>query len=479
MTSCQSSPYLSLSGRVFKLPIGRKGPIGLKNIFYIPWSDKDFAMRKLHLLSILSLVFLGTQALAQSVDIQKAYTKEIKKLSSEQQIEKAFRTIEELEEQSMSDLIMLTEIEAPPFKETKRAEKFKEMLTEAGADRVWIDAEGNVLALRRGTKGERTIALDAHLDTVFPEGTDVKVKFKGDTLYAPGIGDDTRGLIVVLTTLRAIEAAEIETEADLLFVGTVGEEGLGDLRGVRHIFEAGEVKIDSWIGIDGGAIGRVNNKGLGSKRYKAIFKGPGGHSWGAFGLANPHHAIGKAISYFTKEATEFTSSGARTSFNVGRMGGGTSVNSIPFESWMEVDMRSVSPERLDKIDKIFKSTMNRALEDYNKGVKKGAPLTLELVPIGFRPSGEIAATEALEQRAMAATEFFDVEPRLTRGSTNSNIPISLGIPAITLGRGGAGGNAHSLDEWWMNVNGAEAIKLTLLITVAEAGLDKSRTIKKR
>lgn len=436
-------------------------------------------MKKLLPISFLILMVFSFHASAQKADVDKAYTKEIKKLSAEKQIQKAFETIEALEEQSQSDLILLTEIEAPPFKETKRAEKFKEMLKEAGADKVWIDAVGNVLALKRGTKGDRTVALDAHLDTVFPEGTDVKVKFKGDTMYAPGIGDDTRGLIVVLTTLRAMMKAEIQTEADLLFVGTVGEEGLGDLRGVRHIFEAGEVKIDSWIGIDGGAIGRVNNKGLGSKRYKAIFKGPGGHSWGAFGLANPHHAIGKAISYFTEEATEFTNTGARTSFNVGRMGGGTSVNSIPFESWMEVDMRSVSPERLDEIDAIFKSTMNRALADYNKGVKKGDLLTLELVPIGFRPSGEVAATAALVQRAMAATEFFDEEPRLTRGSTNSNIPISLGIPAVTLGRGGAGGNAHSLGEWWMNVNGADAIKLALLITVAEAGLDTSRTIKKR
>lgn len=448
-------------------------------MFYLSLANNTLLTMKKTLFLSLLLIFFSLSLKAQKAEIEKSFTKEIKKLSTEKQLQKAFQTIEELEEQSHKDLIMLTEIAAPPFMETKRAEKFKELLIEAGADKVWIDEVGNVLALRRGTKGDRTVALDAHLDTVFPEGTDVKVKFKGDTLYAPGIGDDTRGLIVVLTTLRAMNAAEIQTEANLLFVGTVGEEGLGDLRGVRHIFESGEVKIDSWIGIDGGSIGRVNNKGLGSKRYRAVFKGPGGHSWGAFGLANPHHAIGLGIAYFTKEATAYTNTGAKTSFNVGRMGGGTSVNSIPFESWMEVDMRSVSPERLDEIDAIFKSTMNRALTDYNKEVKKGDPLTLELVPIGYRPSGEVADTEALVQRAMAATAFFDVAPRLTRGSTNSNIPISLGIPAVTLGRGGAGGNAHSLGEWWMNVNGAQAIKLALLITVAEAGLDKSRTLKKR
>ncbi len=431
------------------------------------------------LIALLFVTFLSINLVAQKVEVEKAYTKEIKNLTLEKQLEKAFQVIDELEALSQSDLVLLTEIEAPPFKETKRALKYKEMLEEAGADRVWIDEVGNVLALKKGNKGGRTVALDAHLDTVFPEGTDVKVKYKGDTMYAPGIGDDTRGLIVVLTTLRALNKAEIQTEADLLFVGTVGEEGLGDLRGVRHLFESGEVKIDSWISIDGGSIGRVNNQGLGSKRYKAIFKGPGGHSWGAFGLGNPHHAIGKAIDYFTQDASKFTADGPRTSFNVGRMGGGTSVNSIPFESWMEVDMRSVSPDRLDQIDKIFKDAMNRALVDYNNSGIKGEKLTLVLEQIGDRPSGELATSLALVQRSMAATQFFGEEPSLTRGSTNSNIPIALGIPAVTLGRGGVGSDGHALTEWWLNKNGADAIKLALLVTVAEAGLDKNRKISNK
>tara|TARA_R110000796_G_scaffold159169_3_gene275828 strand:+ start:89104 stop:90411 length:1308 start_codon:yes stop_codon:yes gene_type:complete len=431
------------------------------------------------LTAILFLTFLSINLFAQKTEVEKSYTKEIKNLTLEKQLEKAFQVIDELEPQSQSDLVLLTEIEAPPFKETKRALKYKEMLEEAGADRVWIDEVGNVLALKKGTKGGRTVALDAHLDTVFPEGTDVKVKYKGDTMCAPGIGDDTRGLVVVLTTLRALNKAEIQTEADLLFVGTVGEEGLGDLRGVRHLFESGEVKIDSWISIDGGSIGRVNNQALGSKRYKAIFKGPGGHSWGAFGLGNPHHAIGKAIDYFTQDASKFTAEGSRTSFNVGRMGGGTSVNSIPFESWMEVDMRSVSPDRLNQIDKIFKDAMNRALVDYNNSGIKGEKLTLVLEQIGDRPSGELATSLALVQRSMAATEYFGEEPSLTRGSTNSNIPISLGIPAVTLGRGGLGSDGHSLTEWWLNKNGADAIKLALLVTVAEAGLDKNRKISNK
>jgi len=436
-------------------------------------------MKKILLFAITLLMINVLGLSAQDTKIEKSYTKEIDKLAKNKQIEAAFATIVALEPLSQSDLILLTEIEAPPFKEEKRAAQYKKMLLEAGADEAWIDEVGNVLALKKGIKGDRTVALDAHLDTVFPEGTDVKVKYKGDTMYAPGIGDDTRGLVVVLTTLRALTKNQIQTEADLLFVGSVGEEGLGDLRGVRHLFENGNINIDSWISIDGGSIGRVNNKGLGSKRYKAIFKGPGGHSWGAFGLANPHHAIGKAIDYFTAEATKYTDSGARTSFNVGRMGGGTSVNSIPFESWMEVDMRSVSPDRLNEIDGIFKAAMDRALNDYNATVKKGPKLTLELVQIGDRPSGELETSLALVQRSMAATKFFGEEPQLTRGSTNSNIPISKGIPAVTLGRGGIGSSAHSLHEWWMNKNGADAIKLALLITVAEAGLDDSRSVRNK
>jgi di/tripeptidase len=316
------------------------------------------------------------------------------------------------------------------------------------------------------------VALDAHLDTVFPEGTDVTVKISGDTLKAPGIGDDTRGLAVVIAVLRALEKASVETSADVLLIGSVGEEGLGDLRGVKHLFEKGDLKIDSWISIDGGEIGRMATGGLGSIRYKATFNGPGGHSWGAFGMANPHHALGKAIDIFSEEASKYTATGSKVSFNVGRIGGGTSVNSIPFESWMEVDMRSVDPDRLKKIDEIFKASMQKGLEEYNKGIKKGDLLTLDLEVIGLRPSGFQKDELAVIQRSMAAAKYFKAETSTSPGSTNSNIPISLGIPSVTIGRGGIGGGAHSLHEWWMNKDGAEAIKFALLLTVAEAGMAK-------
>ncbi|MFQ5630258.1 MAG: M20/M25/M40 family metallo-hydrolase [bacterium] len=398
------------------------------------------------------------------------YRLEIGALAQNAAIEQAFQEIERLEPQTHSDLILLTEIPSPPFKEEKRARKFSEMLEAAGADSVWIDAAGNVLALRRGTAGNRTVALDGHLDTVFPEGTDVRVKTRGDTLFAPGVGDDTRGLMVVLTVLRALEKANIQTQADVLLVGTVGEEGLGDLRGVKHLFENNAPKIDAWIAVDGGGLARLVNQALGSHRYRITFRGPGGHSWGAFGLANPQHALGRAIHYFALSAEKFTASGPRTSFSVGRIGGGTSINAIPFDAWMEVDMRSVSIARLQGIDDLLQQAVQRALREENAVRRDGPALTVEVKMVGDRPSGALDPSLPLIQRAIAATQHFGTEPSLGTGSTDSNIPISLGIPAVTIGRGGQGSGGHSLHEWWLNKDGHLAIQRALLMLVAEAGL---------
>ncbi len=412
------------------------------------------------------------EAFGEKAAANPKYVKEIRAIAGQARVKKALRAIEELEPQTQRDLIMLTEIPAPPFKEERRAKKFAEMLKQAGADSVWIDAVGNVIALRRGGSGERTVALDAHLDTVFPEGTDVTVKVRGDTLLAPGIGDDTRGLIVVLTVLRAMEAANVETQANVLFIGTVGEEGLGDLRGVKHLFNGHGPRLDAWIAVDGGSHRRIVHQALGSRRYRVTFKGPGGHSWGAFGLANPHHALGSAIADFAQAADAFTSQGPRTSFNVGRIGGGTSINAIPFESWMEVDMRSVSPERLMGIDALLQNAVERALQEHNARRRDGEALTVAMELVGERPSGKIDPAVPLVQRAIAATHYFAAEPALGTGSTNSNIPISRGLPAITIGRGGEGSGGHSLREWWLNKDGHIAIQNALLILVAEAGLAK-------
>ncbi|MFA6946404.1 MAG: M20/M25/M40 family metallo-hydrolase [Pedobacter sp.] len=428
-------------------------------------------MKRTFLISILLFTLFSASAQDEkSVLAQSAYKAEIDKISRDKKVRKAFDIIQELEPATMKELIELTEIPAPPFMEQKRAERFRQMLQEAGIDTIWIDEAGNVLALRKGKGNGKTILFEGHLDTVFPIETDVTVKMKGDTLFAPGIGDDTRALSVVITVLKGMNKAGIATESDILIAGTVGEEGLGDLRGIKHLFQSGKIKIDSHIALDGGDIDRLSINGLGSLRYKITFKGPGGHSWGAFGLANPHHAMGKAIDYFNTAAGAFVASGPKTSYNVGRIGGGTSVNSIPFETWMEVDMRSLSPEKLKGIEQILHNQINKALNDYNSGIKTGAKLTAHFEKIGERPSGLQAENLPLIQKAMATIEYFKAKPALGTGSTNSNIPISLGVPSITIGRGGKGGDAHSLDEWWINENGAEAIKFALLILIAEAGL---------
>lgn len=278
---------------------------------------------------------------------------------------------------------------------------------------------------------------------------------------------------MLISMLKAMNKANIKTTKDVLIVGSVGEEGLGDLRGMKYMFNESGLDIGSWIAIDGGGLGRISNAGLGSKRYKLVVKGKGGHSWGAFGLANPHHALGNAIAHFSRAALAYTSGDIpKTSFNVGRIGGGTSVNSIPFESWMEVDMRAIDPKNLDEIEAIFKNSVETAIAEYNaSGVRD--EVTYELIKIGDRPSGELPASLPLIQRTMAATKVFGGTPVLGRGSTNINIPVSKGIPSVCIGRGGQGGGAHSLHEWFLNDEpGDESIQLALLITLAQAGLEK-------
>ena len=418
---------------------------------------------------IYLILFSSSFSFSQENEIEKKYFNEIKAILKNKKVKKSYEYIIQQEPFTYENLIKLTEIEAPPFKEQNRAIEFKHMIEEIGIDSVWIDLEGNVVGLLKGQEGTRTVGLDAHLDTVFPEGTDVKVRIKNDTLYAPGIADDSRGLSMLLTILKTIRNNDIALRDNLLFIGSVGEEGLGDLRGVKYLFRNGASKIDSWISIDGGSIGRVNNKGLGSYRYRVTFIGPGGHSWGSFGLVNPHHALGKAIQLFVNSADNYTSKGPKTSYNIGIIKGGTSINSIPFESIMEVDIRSVDPSRLDEMEEILQISVKEALDDQNNRKRMGDNLTYVIDKIGNRPSGELSPSLPLVQRAMAVTKHFGVTPRLTRGSTNSNIPISLGIPSVTIGRGGKGGNIHSLAEWWYNDRGYRSIQLSLLLVLMEAG----------
>lgn len=430
-------------------------------------------LRRPFLLAFAALLFaFPSGGAAQNPDSIRAAEAEheIRALMNDPAVAAGMRVIEELEPRTMEDLITLTQIPAPPFKEAERAAVYLQWLLEAGADSAYIDAEGNAVAVRRGRTGARTVGFGGHLDTVFPEGTDVTVRQRGDTLFAPGIGDDTRGLLVVLTVLRAMEAAGLETEDDVWFVGVVGEEGLGDLRGMKYLFREGAPPIDTWIEVDGGGLTQTTNRGLGSYRYRVTFRGPGGHSWGAFGLGNPAHALSRAVTAFVADADVLTRSGPRTSFNIGTLGGGTSVNAIPFEAVMEVDMRSEDPASLDRIDAVFQEAMRRGLAEENAARRQGPELEMDVDRVGNRPSGGLAAEHPLVERALATSRILAGFGGLGIGSTNSNVPFALGIPAVTIGRGGIGGGNHAPEEWWINRDGHQAIQRALLLLLSEAKL---------
>ena len=362
--------------------------------------------------------------------------------------------------------ISLCEIEAPPFKEQKRADAYKAVFEALGLKNVRIDKVGNVLGERPGTAAGPHLVFSAHLDTVFPEGTNVKVSRQGTVLKGPGIGDDCRGLAVLLGVIRAMNEAGVQTPGPITFVGTVGEEGLGDLRGVKELF-SGELKgkIDRFVSIDGSGYG-ITHVAVGSKRYRVTFKGPGGHSYGAFGNANPIHALGRAIeamSDFTVPASP------KTTFNVGRVGGGTSVNSIAFEAWMEVDMRSVSAEVLGELDARFRKAMDAALAAENARWSGKGAISVEVTLVGDRPAGRIPDDEPVVRAAAGVTRALGLPVSLDEGSTDSNVPINLRIPAITIDGGGRGTGAHSLDETFDTADSWKGTQRALLVAIALAG----------
>jgi len=373
-------------------------------------------------------------------------------------------------ERFVRELIALTEIPAPPFKEERRARAYLAMLEQHGLTDVERDEEGNVMGVRRGTGGGPMLAVLAHLDTVFPEGTSVKVRREGTRLLAPGVGDDTRGLALMLSIIRAMNAATFTTRADILFVGNVGEEGEGDLRGVKYLLRKGKYKdrIKQVIAIDGGEQGSITRGGVGSKRYRVAFKGPGGHSYGAFGLVNPAYAMAAAIARFSDVQVPAS---PKTTFNVGVVTGGTSVNSIPSAVSMDVDMRSESCAELAKVDAAFLAIVKSAVADENRArsTREGR-IEADPTVIGERPCGETPMEAPILKTTAAVVQAFGLKPSYGFSSTDSNIPMSMGIPALTIGRG-PGGRSHSPDEWTdvAPAGVAQSVEVALAIVLAVAG----------
>lgn len=394
-------------------------------------------LRRLLLLT-LSLVVLSPRAFAQDASVTQ--------IIGSDQFKTATAFIEKDQARFVKELIELTEIPAPPFKEERRAKAYLEMLRQSGLSDVEMDQEGNVMGVRRGKGGGAMVAVLAHLDTVFPEGTDVKVKREGTKLSAPGVGDNTRGAALMLAIIRAMNAAKFQTTHDILFVGNVGEEGEGDLRGVKFLLQKGKYKdrIKQFIAIDGGGQENITRGGVGSRRYRVTFKGPGGHSYGAFGLVNPAYAMGNAMAKFSRIQVP---QAPKTTFNIGIVSGGTSVNSIPFEMEMVVDMRSESCAELKKVDDQFLAIVRESVDEENKARStREGKITADPKLIGDRPCGTTAEDAAIVQKTSAVVRAFGMTPSYGISSTDSNMAMSLGIPAVTIGRG-PGGRAHSLDEW--------------------------------
>ncbi|MDZ7683675.1 MAG: M20/M25/M40 family metallo-hydrolase [Gammaproteobacteria bacterium] len=399
------------------------------------------------------------------------YAEEVESLVARDDVREALEYISEADDEAEARLIELTEIPAPPFKESNRAEYYAYLLEEAGAQGVHLDKVGNVIGRIPGESGGKTLAIVAHVDTVFPEGTDVKVRREKGRYCAPGIGDNSRGLVTMLLIAQAIDEAGITPKHDILLVGSVGEEGIGDLRGVRHLLRNGGPRVDEFIGIDGGGSARITARAVGSIRYRLKIRGPGGHSYGAFGLANPAHALARAIHYFDQKAYAFVKSdGVKATYNIGRIGGGTSVNSIPFENWAEVDMRSVDSGRLLELDAIFRRAVETAVNEQNGRRERGKRLKADPERIGLRPAGETPLDTPLVQRVMATMRYSGIEPLLREGSTDANLPMSMGIPAVTIGGGGSTTGAHSLSECWLDKNSEVAVKNALVITLASVGV---------
>ena len=359
----------------------------------------------------------------------------------------AVATLAAEHDRTVEDIIALTQIAAPSFQEETRARAFLSMATAHGLKDLEIDGEGNVTGLRPGVGNGPLVCIAAHLDTVFPAGTDLTVRRDGTRLYAPGVGDDTRSLAVLLAWLRALEAAGVRTRADLLFVADVGEEGPGDLRGMRYLFQKGPYRdrISAFITVDSPNMDHIATGGVGSKRYRVTFRGPGGHSYGAFGLVNPMFAMADAIARLGRIALPAS---PKTTYSASVTGGGTSINSIPDSVWTDFDLRSESPAELARLEAMFLDLVARsvAAENAARSTRNG-PVTTDIAKIGDRPAGRTDEASELVRLAQAAIRAHGFHPSFETSSTDANIPMSLGIPAIKIGSGGTGGRAHSLEEW--------------------------------
>ncbi|HXB27976.1 MAG TPA: M20/M25/M40 family metallo-hydrolase [Gemmatimonadaceae bacterium] len=363
--------------------------------------------------------------------------------------------------------VAVSEIAAPTGEEQRRAAWIARRFTALGLSDIRSDAAGNVIGRRRGVRALPAVAVCAHLDTVFPRGTAVRVRQDGELLLGPGIGDNGRGLAAMLALAEEIDGVRLQTDRPIDFVATTGEEGTGDLRGAKAFFRSRE-DVAAAIALDGAGDERIVHRGLGSRRYRIVYRGPGGHSWAAFGVVNPVHAAGTAIA---KLASIIVPREPRTTLSVGRVGGGIAVNAIADEAWLEVDLRSTTVRMLDRYEREVRLAVRAAeIEENARRATGSPPLSCAVETIGDRPCGDVPADHPLVLSAIDATRLIGREPELSTASTDANVPISLGVPAIAIGAGGRGGDAHTPGEWFDNTSGTIGLARALTIVVAAAGL---------
>jgi tripeptide aminopeptidase len=415
--------------------------------------------------SIAAMLLLATPVFAQTPSMDAA----LQALLANPKVMKTLDDIKADDARALEEQKRITEIPAPPFKEKVRGEYYMKRMQELGLKDAAMDSEGNVIALRKGTGGGRPkLVVSAHLDTVFPEDVDVTVKEKDGVINAPGIGDDSRGLAALLSLVKAMNENAVATVGDLLIVGTVGEEELGNLRGVKALFRDHK-DIDGFISIDGLGISRVVNQSTGSHRYEMIFKGPGGHSFQEFGLPSAIHAMGRAIAKISELQTPAE---PRTTFTGGTVRGGTSVNAIAAEARMAVDMRSNDTDELLKLEARLLDLVKQSVADENARWNSDK-ISVEIKLIGDRPAGIVSMDSPMVQATQRTVASIARGPKVTfaGSSTDSNIAMSLGIPAVTIGGGGEGGNWHSRNEWYKPVDAWMGPQNALLTVLMLSGLD--------
>lgn len=397
----------------------------------------------------------------------------LSRLLAHERIRAARRHVERVDDVTLARQAALSATPAPTGAEGARGARVAELFREIGLSLVGVDQAGNVCGWLGNGNGSGPVILAAHLDTVFGPEVDVRVTRRGHRLEGPGISDNARGLAALVAVAEALVATHVATARPILFAATVGEEGSGDLKGVKYLLNGGTGDAGrghsapvAFIALDGAGLERVIHRALGSKRYHVTFRGPGGHSWAAFGVANPANAVGRAAALL---ADLPIASAPRTTCAVVGLGGGTGLNSIPQDAWLDLDLRSEDPRALAQLDVTVRAALERAADDENRSRTAGTPpLRLELRLVGDRPCGITPRAHPLVQAAIAANRALGRDAELATASTDANAPIALGIPAIALGAGGKAGDAHLTTEWFENVEGTLGIVRALLVTAAMA-----------